>query len=238
MPEHFAETSTAPDISDTVAERFPAAVTGRLVMEGRLWLEVMCAALGRRRPSQTLAAALGSGMRFPLHKGSVSSIILPLAVITSCVDIPLIHLLLNGHVSPVMRGPFHAALLAVNVWTLVWIFGDRSAICRIPHVIGPAMLRLRVGFRVAVEIPLTAVRSVQTVKGSPGHWMQAKGLSRRDVMLVTPMDEPNVLIEISGALDAVRALRAGRPTAGRRFLAIRVDDNEGFRRALAMSAHE
>ncbi len=237
MPEHFSETSTDPDVSDSEMKRSPAPIAGRLAMEGLLWLEAVCAALGCRRPSQAVAAALGPGMRFSLHKGSVSSIILPLAVIASCIDIPLIHLLLNGHVSQAMRGPFHAVLLAANAWTLVWIFGDRSAVRHIPHVVGPSTLQLRVGFRLAVEVPLSAVRGVQTVKGPPRDWMQAKGLSRRDVMLITPMDEPNVLIEIGGDLDALRALRSGRLAGGWRFLAVRVDDGEGFRKALAIAAH-
>jgi hypothetical protein len=177
----------------------------------------MCAALRRRRPSQAFAETLGPGLRFSLHKGPASSIIVPVSVISSCVDIPLIHLLLNSHLSAAVRAPFHVALLVLNAGALAWIIGERSAVTHVPHVVGPVMLRLRVGFRVAFDIPLSAVRGVHPLAGSRREWMPARRLTRDDVTLVTPMDEPNVLLDIGGT----------------RFLAIRVDDPEGFRRALA-----
>jgi len=204
-----------------------------MVIGWRPLVEVVCALLRRRRPSQAVAATLGPGARFSLHKGAVSSIVVALTVIASCVDIPLIHLLSNDHVPLALRGPFHAALLALNAAGLIWIIGERSAVMHIPHVVGPAMLRLRVGFRLALDLPLSAIGAVSILKDSPQEWMAARGLARADVTLVTPMDEPNVLLEIHGDLDAVRGLRAGRAMRSTRYLAIRVDDAEGFRRALA-----
>jgi hypothetical protein len=218
---------------DKEPQRLRALVTARMVIAWRLWLEVVCALLRRRRPSQAVAANLGPGLRFSLHKGAISSIVVALTVIASCVDIPLIHLLSNNHVPAALRGTFHAALLALNAAGLIWIIGQRSAVTHIPHVVGPVILRLRVGFRLEFDLPLSAVSGASILKGSPREWIPARGLTRADVTLVTPMDEPNVLLEIGGDLDAVRGLRAGRAMRSTRYLAIRVDDAEGFRRAIA-----
>jgi len=217
---------------DKEPQRLRGLVTARMVIAWRLWLEVVCASLRRRRPSEDVAATLGPGLRFSLHKGAVSSIVVALTVIASCVDIPLIHLLSNNHVPALLRGPFHAALLVLNAVGLIWVIGERSAVTRVPHAVGPTMLRLRVGFSLALDLPLSAVSGASILKGSPREWMPARGLTRADVTLVTPMDEPNVLLEIGGDPDVLRGLRAGRPIRGTRFLAIRVDDAEGFRRAV------
>lgn len=211
---------------------FQEAFSSRLIMEWYLWLEVVNSLLRRRRPSQVLSEALGPGLRFSIHKGAVSSIIVPITVIASCVDVPLIHLLVISHVPFWLRGAIHVGLLAANAWALVWIIGDRSAIVHIPHVVDATVLRLRVGFRLALDVPLSAIRGVYAVKGSPRERMPARGLNRNDVTLVTPMEEPNILVEVDSACKAVRDLRAGRSVSSPRFLAIRVDDPDGFRRAI------
>jgi hypothetical protein len=233
MPDRLAENNTELHRRVDGAELLAAAVTRRIVVEWRIWLEFICAVMRRRRPSEAVAAELGPGSRFPLHKGAVSSIIIPITVIASCVDVPLIHLLLNDHVSAVLRGPFHVALLVFNAWAIIWIIDDRSAVAHIPHVVGLDTLRLRVGHRLALDVPLSAVRGIHSLKGSPREWMSARGLTRNEVVLVTPMDAPNVLLEIDVTEKAAFSLRARRSAGARRFLAIRVDNAEGFKRALA-----
>jgi len=232
MPDSLAKNNAEMRRWVDRAGLFAAVVTQRFVVQWRILLEFLCAVMRRRRPSEAVAAELGPGSRFSLHKGAVSSIIIPIAVIASCVDVPLIHLLLNDHVSAVLRGPFHVALLVFNAWAIIWIIGDRSSVTHIPHVVGSDMLRLRVGFRLGFDVPLSAVRGVYGLKGSPREWMPARGLTRNQVVMVTPMDAPNVLLEISVTETAAFSLHARRSTGARRFLAIRVDNAEGFKHAL------
>ena len=216
-------------VSGALLHVLPDRLRNLLHVELAIYREVLCAAARRLRPSQRIAATLPAGARFTLHRGAISSVLLPLLVIASFAELPLLHLVIHSHAPAAMRLPLHAALVGLTVWGLLWMFGDRSAVRHVPHVIAEEELLLNVGLRVAVRIPSFGVHGVRVLEGAPRDWMAELEVDRRDVAFVTPVDKPNVLIELANHQGRATHARFGHAAPVPRYFAIYADKAEGFR---------
>lgn len=207
------------------------AEPGALAVQGLLVLEALCRLARRPLPSERRVAALGEGRRFGLHKGSSSAVLVPMIVLASLVDLPLGHLAIHLRASPGSAPALHLLVVLATLWTLLWAIGLRSAVRHVDHVLRADELVLAVGLRAARRIPLASVKDAHPLEGRPADWRAARGLAKRDVVSVTPLDAPNLLIELHGG-HAEGLARPGFARSPPRWIAVYVDRPEALRAAL------
>lgn len=90
-------------------------------------------------------------------------------------------------------------LLALALYSLFWVVGDRRAMLGSSYVVGLTALDLKVGNRFSASIPLKAITSCEAVSGGEGEWRKRRGLPRGVTLVATPADVPNVMIAIDPA---------------------------------------
>lgn len=216
-----------------LAEAIPAWMRGVASTEGQIYREVAYRLAKRVPPSDAIERSAPPGQRYSLANGPVSSLLMPLAIVGLLSDLPL-SLVLVAIFQPTHAAVVHLALFAAALWGVAWIAGDRSAVKAITHVVGSREIRLRVGFRWSVAIPITAVRVQHRLQGSTHESLPKLSVQRDDVLMVTPIDSPNVLIDLDLAqLETLSVEKFGAAVPCRRFIAIYVDDPASFMRNLA-----
>ncbi len=207
----------------------PDGLRKMLLVELTIYREALCAMTRRPRPSERVARSLSADARFTLHAGPISSVLMPLLLIGTFLELPLLHLAIHVKAAPAMRLSLHAALVGLTAWGLVWLFGDRSAVRHVPHVLAADELLLHVGFRVAVRLPTCEIASVRLVKGAPRDWLPTLGIKRADVAFVTPVDKPNLLIELTPLHERTTHERFGSAATVPLYFAVYVDKPESLR---------
>ncbi len=211
----------------------PDSFRSMLRVELTIYLEALCVLTRRALPSvQRMARMPQQGTRYTLQKGSISTIFLPLVVLSSLVELPLLHLLIHAHAPEAIRPSLHLALLGLTMWGLLWALGDRSAVKNMAHVLLRDEVALNVGLRASCQLPLAAVERVQIIAGRPREWRQTLSIDKQDVITLTPMDPPNVLIELRSERHNVRITKFGMDVESPRYLAIYVDQAAAFQRDL------
>ncbi len=205
------------------------AIPGALRVQALLGLEALCK-LARRPaaalPSARHAARLdprGDGRRFGLHKGSFSGVLVPMIVVSSLVDVPVSNLLLHAFAVP-DEALLHVALIGATLWSLLWGVGLRSAVRHVDHVLHADALVLAIGFGAVCRLPLAAVKDVHVLSSRHAGWREERGLARRDVATLTPLDEPTLLIELLAARPGCRLVRKGRERPVPSWIAVYVDE--------------
>ena len=211
MPDTNATASAAPGPSAVGAHAL-------LLAEG---VATLLRRPSSRRPSAARVAALPPGRRFALARGSFMGILVPLAVLSVLVDGSLVTLFLHVDAPPAWRLPAHLFFAAIELWTLAWAVGLRSATQHIPHVLTADALVLAVAFRALARVPRAEVTGAHLVKGKPHEWQAAHALKRRELASFQAFDAPNLLL----------TLEAGH-APGPRAVALYVDDAPALREAL------
>lgn len=192
----------------------------------RLEKEVHLALVGRYPPKP---AAPAMGEAFAFSRTNDYGLVVGLLVIGSLVDIPLLHLLVHHVVSAPYRQPAHGMAALITCYGLVWVISDYRAIKASRHEVTMSEIRFRLGWRVSGVVPVAGIRSVRPAPDSIRRWRIDQGLRRNDVGLITPLDAPNILVEIDPG-PCFRVMSAKRQAA--RYLAIYVDDPERLIRCL------
>jgi hypothetical protein len=105
----------------------PDGLREMLLVELTIYREALCAMTRRPRPSERVARSLAADARFTLQAGPISSVLMPLLLIGTFLELPLLHLAIHVKAAPAMRLSLHVALVGLTAWGLVWLFGDRSA---------------------------------------------------------------------------------------------------------------
>ena len=90
-------------------------------------------------------------------------------------------------------------LLALALYSLFWVVGDRRAMLGSSYVVGPKALDLKVGNRFSAVIPLAAITSCEAVSGGEAEWRKRRSLPTDATLVATPADVPNVMIAIDQA---------------------------------------
>jgi hypothetical protein len=181
----------------------------RLAVELAIYREALCALAGRVRPSARRMADMPHGRRYTLHRGELSSILLPLVILTSCVDVPLLHLFIHIRAPEPMRLALHAVVIGTTLCGLLWVIGDRSSVKNLDHVLVAGELVLNVGYRASCRLPIASIGAVRQVNGKPAEWRAVLGLKKSDVTSFTPMDSPNLLIELKASPGRLTCIRFG-----------------------------
>lgn len=190
------------------AGRLRAAVPTHLagILDGELALVAAAVRALRRRP-----LPLDPSLHTTSRTTELGRIYAALAILT-VAELPALHLLLHAS-----SWKLHAVLVALHVYSLLWILGDLRLLRESGHRVLADRVELRLGFRWRATIDRARIVRVVTLAGAPG--------PRPDTLRLTPREAPNVLVE----LDAPIALRGpfGRQRTTRR-LALRLDDAPRF----------
>ena len=114
---------------------------------------------------------------------------------------------------------------ALELYGLIWLVGDARAASKIRTTLDESTLRIRVGLRFRVDVPLAAIEGARPI--SPDEQPKAP------LSLVGP---PNVMVELG---EPVRVSLFAWRRAPTRRLALRVDESEAFVHAVdsACTAH-
>jgi hypothetical protein len=155
-------------------------------------------------------------------------LLIPLAVIGVLSDVPLSQIIVT------IWKPDHAILvhmicLFLAAWGLVWIVGDRFAVRELTHVVNAHQIFLNVGFRWSCVIPVHSIVRCTALCDRPRDWLPRLSIGKDDVWFVTPVDSPNVLMEIDATTVEQSAIKKmGARVPGRQFVALYVDDPQRF----------
>lgn len=169
---------------------------------------------------------------FSLSQGDISTLIIPMAVIVTLTDIPLDQLIVAAakfdHAMLI-----HLVVLSAAIWGLIWVIGDRLAVKTMNHYVHDGCIRLRVGHRWDCKIPVSAVARCVSFDYSSQASRKRLGMSKQDLWRVTPIDKPNILIELDEKFsNEVHIVKMGSVAAQRRYLAVYVDRPNSFIRAI------
>ncbi|WP_243050437.1 hypothetical protein [Dyella sp. RRB7] len=183
-----------------------------------LWRECAAILLRRPRPSALIAASYPAGERYFTASGPVSGILVPIVLVSLLGDIPLSFAVvaISHAAHPTL---VHAVVLALGLLTLGWAVAARSVARSIPHVLADDALWMGGGARHAGVIPREAIRCIVPIQGSRHAWMRAHGLDRKDVLLASGFEPPNLAIE----LDDVAVGRCGMRRILRRWVLLYAD---------------
>ncbi len=197
-----------------------------------LWREFAAILLQRPRPSSRIAATYPPGECYTTDNGSVSSILVPIVLIGLLGDIPLSFAIVAIS-RPDHPALIHTIVLALGLLTVGWAVAARSAARSMPHVLTHDALWTGGGIRDAAIIPRAAIRRIVSIQGSRHQWVREQGLSRKEVLLASGFDPPNLAIELDdSACASVLMGRSGRPRGIRRWILLYADRPA----ALAMAA--
>jgi hypothetical protein len=113
---------------------------------------------------------------FSTTRTSRIHMIVTMVIVVTLFEMPALHLLL-------LRSGLwvHAAILAVNIWAIVWFLGDRRAMVRSAHALGDDALAIHLGNRWRGSIAYAQIAGVRRI-------------DRRDpaALRISPSDTPNV----------------------------------------------
>jgi hypothetical protein len=206
-----------------------------------LWQELVAIVMRKRRPSVLAAASYPEGRSFSVARGPVSSILVPIVLIGLIGDIPLSFVVVAlSHAShPVL---IHAVIGATYLLTLGWAMAVRSTLRSMPHVVTMDAVWIGGCVRFSGVIPKVAIARCMHLQASRFAWMSEQGISRKDVLLASGFDPPNVALEIKdGVLGMVRIDNRQGHMPARRWILLYADNPAGLleaARAMEVSSIE
>jgi hypothetical protein len=159
---------------------------------------------------------------FTIHRRSQYAGLMGALLFVSVVEMVVLHVLLAPH-----HPGWALALEVVSVYSILWIVGDYQAIRLRPMVVGRDEVRVRVGLRRDVTIPVGDIAGVDPApeldRGTPGYL--------RGTLL--GLEQPVWLLRLTRPAVARVMLRAPREVT---LIGVAPDDAEAFRRAVRLAA--
>lgn len=173
-----------------VTALLPPELVGMLRLDRLLWIGCF-----RRLRRQTAACALPEGVALTYLERGAYGTATAVVFVSLLLELPVHVLLLNLFVEDAGTLALLHVLGAVAVlYTLAWVLGDRWHIGAGRHVMTDDALHLRVGARVDGVLPLAAIARLEAVDAPLPAWRRRHGVARRDMLLVTPFDQPNCVL--------------------------------------------
>jgi hypothetical protein len=153
---------------------------------------------------------------FTYHLKSGYGTIAALMIGLSCIEIPLMHLVIHQF------SPIGAWILTIlTLYTILWLVGDYQAIRLHPIVVEGNTLHLRAGMRWHVTIPLEAITTLR-----PLHHTER---SKKEVLDLSIAGNPRLLLELKNPV-TVRGLFGMKRVTDK--IAFAVDDDKAFLEAI------
>jgi len=168
----------------------PPELVGMSRLDRLLWIGCF-----RRLLRQPAACTLPDGVALTYLERGAYDTATAVVFVSLLLELPVHVMLLNLFVEDAGRLALLHALGAVTVlYTLAWVLGDRWHIGAARHVMTENALHLRVGARVEGVLPLAAIARLEKVDVPLPAWRRRHGVARRDMLLVTPFDQPNCVL--------------------------------------------
>ncbi len=202
----------------TEAVEGASSLSRAVVMEACVhaaWLRAL-----RRRPIAPADAAFGA-----TATSSYPSLVVGI-IVASALELPAVHLLLSARLGPGHAGT-HLAVLALHLYSIAWLLGDRRLLAESAHTVEAGALVLRLGLRASGRVPLGAITKAHRLP-PPDPFAPRK--RERGLLRVTPLDPPNVRLELAEPI-TIRTLLGMRRQA--RTLELYVDEPERLCAALS-----
>lgn len=113
---------------------------------------------------------------FSTTRQSRIHMVVTMVIVVTLFEMPALHLLL-------LRSGFwvHAAIVAANLWAIVWLLGDRRKMVRSAHTLCSAALEIHLGDRWRGSIPYAQIDGARRID---------RGDKR--ALRISPSDPPNV----------------------------------------------
>ncbi len=147
--------------------------------------------LRRPHPAQPPGRALSTRAK------SIYGTVFAAVILSILVDLPINALIVSVMVKdPELRSIVHLVCLGLALYTPMWTVGDRYAIAGSTHVLGEQTLHLRVGNRLSADIPFHAIVQAEAISISAAEWRSQHGVLRSRTMRSTPVDPPNLVLQL------------------------------------------
>jgi hypothetical protein len=171
-------------LREALRSSLPAPLAEVVFGEVRL-VSAMVEALLRR----PLRAPASSPTVFVPMAASRTGWLIPVVIIAMAVEGSAVHLLLYG--LGVRAEWLHGLLLALNVYTVLWLVGDRRLMRQSAHRLEPQALELSLGLRFRASIPYEKLaRALALRTDAERRSVQPRQGAKNP--RVTPFEEPNV----------------------------------------------
>jgi hypothetical protein len=169
-------------------ELIPAEFRGWI----KTFLHIQKASL--RKPAADSPHQSGNILALTYLKNGIYSSLLPIIIIACMAEIPLTQFILHLlAIDPTVLIVIHVLTIAMSVFTISSLLGDKRLLGEAQHYIQDDILHLRLGCRANADIPLCSI-------------LNAEIIDRKDVILfntevnlmeVTPFDKANVVLSLS-----------------------------------------
>lgn len=146
-------------------------------------------------------------------------------IVASAFELPAMHLLLGARLGPGHAG-VHLAVLALHLYSIAWLLGELRLLRESAHTIRDGALCLRLGLRAGGRVPLGAIAAVRLLP-PPDPFAPRK--RERGLARLTPLDAPNLRLELSEPVTLVRLFGQRRQAT---TLELHVDEPERLCAAL------
>ena len=150
-----------------------------------------------RKPSRRPALP---GTAIHYMKNSQYGTVLAIILIAIFADMPISAMLVGViERDPERRHIIHVLIAILTVATLILILGDRWYVRGDCHLIDDRFFHLRLGKRIAAELPVGRIAAIERISGSKVEWCKQMGKSVRDVIQISPAniaDKANICLTI------------------------------------------
>lgn len=193
----------------------------------RLEWRVHCSILGKfawmRSPVEPDDQVFGFTRAVDYHGAFVLMIFLAL------LEVPIAHLLVHCFVEDDRRLFLHAVLAYFTLYGVIWMVSDHRAVGRSSHRLSSRRLRVQMGWRSSMDIRVRDIRGVTLLQSNLRTWARSRKLDRRELAVVSPLDAPNIVLELASR-DTYLSLLSIKPMP--RYLALFVDEPQLLKSAV------
>lgn len=148
-----------------------------------------------RRQKSPVDSLHGSAFSYLLN-GQYNTFI-TIIFLSTIVDIPFAAFMVNVfEKDPDTRIIIHCTILLLTIYTLIAVLSDRWRLRACHHVVGDQYLHLRLGFRFSADIPFEQINKITMLNDSKRIWCAKNKISFLDEFTVSPIDQPQILIEM------------------------------------------
>jgi hypothetical protein len=136
---------------------------------------------------------------FPPMAASSSGWFIPFVLMASVMELPVAHGLLHAFAPGHLWA--HVLILAVHVYGVVWLVGERRLLWASAHRLEEDALVLHLGLRFSGRIPYSAITRVLPLRSDLDR-SQVRTPKSRGTAQVTPLDPPNVHLCLDAEVEA------------------------------------
>lgn len=152
-----------------------------------------------------------------------------LMMLLALLEVPIAHLLVHCFIEEDRRLFLHAVLAYLTLYGVIWMISDRRAVGRSSHRLSSRRLQVQMGWRSSMDIRVRDIRGATLLQSNLRTWAESRKLDRRELAVVSPLDAPNIVLELDSR-DTYLSLLSIKPMP--RYLALFVDEPQLLKSAV------